>query len=346
MSKDNSKLPPFKLANIVDFSRNPFNYIINTHSPSFNWIFGNSHGLPLGYGMLLWGEAKSGKTLITNDITAKVHADYPDAWVIRFDTEWRSNLQDNGNIANIDKSRYIVSECNTPSEVFDTIKNEIAAQCQAGRDIKLIIIDSLNGINGIRELTAESVENQSFGDMAMTLQKGLKSILPVIRKYNIALICTAHSRAEMDQHAAMRNKIKPGVSYAALHSLEYHVQISANKSAAGRIVDDKAKDMMKKDLITGHKIRAVMTASSCSPAGRTAEFTLDYEKGIVNIGEEVAFLSTNIPGIVEMPNNRTYIFGDQKWLSWDAYVNALDINIELRDKITEAVKKTDLVIRL
>ena len=340
------KMPAFKFANMVDFTRNPYNYVIDTHSPSLNWIMGNSHGLPLGYGMLLWGAAKSGKTLVTNDFTAKIHQDYPEGWVIKFDTEWRTQLQDNSNIANIDKSRLIVSQANNPSEVFDAIKEQIPIQCQAGRDIKLIIIDSLNGVNGIREMTQESVESQSFGDMAMTIQKGLKSIMPILRTYNIALICTCHARAEMDPIKAMRNKIKPGVSFAALHTLEYHVQVMPNESKDGKMMDDTQHDMMDKSLMSGHKIRAVMTSSSSSPAGRTAEFTLDYKKGIVNLGEEVAKLATNIPGIIEMPNNRTYIYGDQKWVSWDAFVLALEQDTDLRGKIVEEIKKTDQVIRL
>ncbi len=347
MAKETGKLPPFDFDNVVDFSRNPFNYTINSSSPSFNWIFGNSNAIPLGYGVLLWGVAKSGKTLITNDIIAKVHADYPEAYVIKFDTEMRAELQDNENLYNIDKKRYIVVQANQPSQIFDKLVEQIPLHCQAGRDIKLIVIDSLNAIQGIRELSQKSVEDQSFGDMAITIQKGLKALIPVIRKYNIALICTCHARAEMDpQKAKYENPIKPGVSFASLHSLEYHVQISPNKKKEDKTFDESSKDMMDKHLMTAHKIRAVMTASTCSPAGRTAEFTLDYKKGIVNIGEELALMCKNIAGIVEMPNNRTYIFGDLKWSSFDAFAASLETDLDLRAKVVEAIKKLDQVIKL
>ena len=151
MAKEIGKLPPFDFDNIVDFSHNPHNFVLRSSSPSLNWMFGNSHGLPLGYGMLLWGISGSGKTLITNDFIANVHHDYPDAYVIKFDTEMRAELQDNNNLFNIDKSRYIVVQANQPSQIFDKIVEQVPLHCQAGRDIKLIIIDSLNAINGIRE---------------------------------------------------------------------------------------------------------------------------------------------------------------------------------------------------
>ncbi len=347
MVKENSKLPPFDFDNIVDFTRNPFNYTVNSHSPSLNWMFANLGGIPLGYGVLLWGEAKSGKTLITNDIIAKVHEDYPEAYVIKFDTEMRAELQDNENLYNIDKSRYIVTQCNTPSQIFDKLVEQIPLHCQAGRDIKLIIIDSLNAMQGVREMNQKSVEDQFYGDMAMTIQRGLKALIPVIRKYHIALICTTHAKAQMDpQLAKWENSIKPGVSFAALHSLEYHVQISQNKKKDDKTFDEGAKDMMDKSLLKAHKIRAVMTASTCSPAGRTAEFTLDYKRGIVNVGEELATMCKNISGVVEMPNNRTYIFGDQKWSSFDAFANALETDLDLREKVVQAIKKTDQTIRL
>lgn len=345
MPKEN-KYPPIKIPGRVDFSYNPYLYGLDTRSPSLNWCLGNTHILPFGHSLLLWGEAKSGKSLLCNEFAGKLFQDDPEAHVWKWNSEFRELLQCQGNMSNIDFDRYEVFEANNPGEVYDSIYNEIPIQIEGGRKIKLVIIDSVNAVNGLREMKAESVEDGFIGDAAVTTAKGLKKIIPVLRRYKVALIVTAQSRAELDPILSMRNKIKPALAYTSLHQIDWQIQIIQNKNKDGKMMDEKSKDMMDKALQTGHKIRCVVSGSSSSPSGRTSEFSLNYDHGIVNIGEEVAKLSTNLPGIVNMPNNRTYCFDGLEWKSWEAWVNALENDLDLRKKVVEAIKLTDQVIRL
>ncbi len=336
----------FKGKNVVDYNENPFNDILTTDSPSFNWMLGNTHGLPRGYSVLLWGAPKSGKTLICNNFISVLHRDDPEAMVLKFNTEFREKLQRNSNIAYIDPARIRTCEVNGPGEVFDFIVKEVPAMCQAGLPLKLIVIDSLNGIFGKRGVNSESIEDVTIGDAAMTLQEGFKRIVPVLRKYNIALIATAQQRAEMNDLEKRRgNEYKVALASGALHAIEYHVQVIQNRNKDGKVFDENSTDLMEKNLILGHKIRVAMSASSASPAGRTAEFTLNYSKGIVNIGEEVAKLATDATHVVKV-EGRSYIFEDEKYVGWDAFQNALETNIEFRNRVVEAIKKTDSYIRL
>lgn len=336
----------FKGHNVVDYSENPFDHIMTTDSPSLNWIFGNTHGLPFGYSLLLWGAPKSGKTLICNNFISVLHKTDPNAVVLKFNSEMRETLQSQSNFSEVDLSRIRTIEANTPASVFDFITDAVPAMCQGGLPIKLIVIDSLNAIHGKRGVNSESIENVTIGDMALTLQEGFKRIIPVLRKYKIALIATAQQRAEMNQIEQRRgNDYKVALASGALHALEYHVQIVQNRNKDGKIFNEANKDLMEKSLITGHKIRAVITASSCSPPGRTAEFTLDYSKGIVNVAEEVAKLATDATKIVGL-EGQMYVFEDRKYRGWDAFVNGLNTDPEFMNKVIEAVKKTDLHIKL
>lgn len=336
----------FKGKNVVDYSENPFNSILTTDSPSFNWMMGNTHGLPQGYSLLLWGAPKSGKTLICNNFISVLHRTDSEALVLKFNTEFREKLQRNSNIADMDTNRIRTCEVNGPADVFDFITKDVPAMCQAGLPLKLIVIDSLNGIFGKRGVNSESIEDITIGDAAITLQEGFKRIIPVLRKYNIALIATAQQRAEMNELEKRRgHDFKVALASGALHSLEYHVQVIQNRNKDGKLFDENSKDLMDKNLILGHKIRVAMTASSASPAGRTAEFTLNYNKGIVNIGEEVAKLATDACHVVKL-EGRSYIFEDRKYNGWDAFVNGLDVDLEFREKVIEAVKKTDMIVRL
>lgn len=326
----------------------PFDHILDTHSPSFNWLFGNTHGLPLGSSVVLIGPPKSGKTLVANDFIAKLHETDPEALAIKFDTEMRSSFQGNTTLhSGIDKKRLKVYETNRPNEIFDRIEKDIASfQEQNNNRIKLIVIDSLTQIAGRRSLNADSVDQQQIGDEALTIGTGLKRILPVIRKYKIAIIFTAHVRAEMDRTEIMRGNVtKAALPWAARHSIEYFINIDQNFTKDSKIFDEERTDLKDKALQTGHKIFAKMTESSCSPKGRIAEFTLDYTRGIVSIGAEVAALASNL-GVVKRPNNRTYEVDGLSYIGRSNFEQALEQDVSLRNKIIQMIKDTDKIVKL
>ena len=339
--KDNFGSLSKKKGAIIE-SNNPFNNIITSNSPSLNWIFGNTHGIPYGYTTLFWGPPKGGKTLIINDFISKLHLTDLDAMAIRFDTEMRSQLQKD--MYNIDEDRLLTIETNDPAEIFDTIAHNVVAEIQNKKKIKIIIIDSLNAIIGRRTFKNESVMDQTIGDLAYTLQDGFKMIIPLIRYYKIALLCTGQARGEMDQIERNRGKtMKFSVAKGAHHLIEYIVKVEENQRKESYLTDDTKTDMADKKDIIGHKIKAIMEQSSCSPKGRTAEFTINYKKGIVNIGEEVATLGTNQQVFIR-PNNRTYEFKDKIFHSRDALIVALENDIVFRDEVINELKKRDMEI--
>ncbi len=330
----------------VDITYDPFSSVIDSPSPSLNWLFGHAHGLPFGYSVVFHGLPRCGKSVIANSMIARLHEVDPDALAIKYDSEMRTSLQSQNNLMNIDPDRLLTIETTRPSEIFDHIEKDVVAAIQEGKKIRMIVIDSLNGISGRREMDAKSVEDVQIGDMAVTLGAGLKRILPIIRRHKIALICTAQARAEMNPIEKMRgNDYKIALAAQALHILEWQILITQNKNKDSKILDTENTDFMNKGLLKGHKIRAVVTASSASPVGRTAEFTLDYTKGIINIGEEVAKLSTDVKKIVKV-EGRSYIYEDKKYNGWDAFVNACEKDLQFREQLIEEVKKADRLIKL
>jgi RecA/RadA recombinase len=212
-----------KLDGAVDRAYNPFNNIIRTPSPSVNFIFGNTHGLPLGYSMVLYGPPKGGKSVLANAMIGQLHRDDPDAIAIKFNTERRESVQLTDRmmqVYGIDSSRYIAYETNSAATVFDRIANDIKAMCQEGAPIKLIIIDSITSIVGRRAENADSIETQQIGDDAATLQAGLKMILGTIRDHRIALVLITQLRAEMDRLEQMRgNSTKMAGAFALKFTL-------------------------------------------------------------------------------------------------------------------------------
>jgi RecA/RadA recombinase len=350
MAKDwMKKLQGMEGAVLGNYDR--FAHVIETPSPSINFAFGKGGGLPLGYSVVLYGPPKGGKTLVSNAIIGNLHRTDPEAIVVKFDTEMREEGQlraEEAAIWGIDPSRYICFSTNIPNQIFDRISNELAAMCQEGMPLKLIIIDSLSGIMGRRALNADTIDTMQIGDEALTIQTGLKQILPTQRKHNIGLIMTAHVRAEMDQLEQKRgNKVRMAASFGVQHHAEYfmYVERNRNKEARADILGNEFKDENAGDLagnadVTAHKIRAIMKANSMGPAGRVAEFTLDYRKGIINTHEEVFLLGTN-RGVIERPNQLTYAFGGQQWKGKEAMVNAIRDYPDLYKNILKELRKRD-----
>jgi len=344
---------------VMQKNYNPFAHTIETPSPSVNYTFGKSHGLPLAYSLIMYGPPKCGKSVLSNYFAGHLHKYDPEALVIKFDTEFREGLQggqDDTEQANklfgIDPDRIRTIQTNSPS-IFDTIEHNIAEQCEEGAPIKLIIIDSITQIQGRRGLNNESIMDMTIGDVAQTLQEGFKRILPVQRKYKFAVIATAHVRAELDQVERMRgNTTKMSASWGVQHYAEYFMHVQRLMNADGKVdelgnkfEDDTRLDFNEKPILTGHKIKVTMKGSSAdgSCVGRTGEFLFDYKKGIINQHEELFTLSVN-QNIIHRPNNRTYEFGGKTFTSKEAFLLGLRDDNVLYNDVLKKIKELDLGI--
>lgn len=341
-----------KMNGAVIEKKDRFAHVLCTDSPSVNFIFGNTHGLPFGYTTVLYGPPKGGKSVLSHMMIGWLHQNDPEAIAVKIDTEFRAEgqLDDKSLQAfGIDPERLLVMQTNNPKDVFDQIEKDIDAQCQAGAPIKLIVIDSISGVQGRREMTTESIEKQTIGDHAQTVQIGLKRILPVIRNRDIALVLVSQVRAEMDMTEQMRgNKFKMQGSYGLQHMAEYFVAVEPNRNKAGRtdllgneFTNQDAVDLAGKAEVTAMKIRAKMKDSSMGPKGRTGEFTFHFRRGVVNQHEEVYRLGTG-RGIITNPKQGYYQFGDQTWHGEAKCLAALEADAGLREAVIAELKRRDV----
>lgn len=331
-----------RMEGAVDREYDPYmkgNYI-SSSSPSVNWIFSKSPGLPFMEFMLLFGPPKAGKSVLTNDFIANLHKMDKNAMAIKFDTEMR----DMGKIESfwgIDENRLQVFNVNEPEFIFDRLKNDILPMVEQGMPLKLVIIDSLTGIQGVKESHRESITNHLMGDHARTIQDGLKAIMPMLRRHKIALISTAHIRGNMD--AGMYGpKEKMAGGFAQKHTYEYFVKVTrdnsadSKKTASGESLETEIKDFKGKKERAGHKIYVQMTESTRGVAGRTGQITFDYTKGVVNVEDEIFELAKNL-NLVERPNNRTYIADGVKYASKADFITAIKDNKKLRNGLLELI---------
>jgi archaellum biogenesis ATPase FlaH len=315
--------------------------VIRSSSPSLNWVFGRGNGLPFGLSVIAFGPPKAGKSLVSNLMVAGLHKDFKDAIAIKFNTEMREGAQFSIKDQlkwNIDPNRYQAYDVNKPELIFDKITNEIEPMLEQGMPLKLIIIDSLNGVEGVKAAKKESILDFLVGDHALTIGEGLKRILPIIRKYKIALICTGHIRANIDVvgNPKYQPKTKLSGGYQEKHSIEYYLEVNRDNSSESKITDEKIKDLKDNSEIIGHKIYCKMTESSTGVAGRSGRFTIEYDKGLVGIEEEIYELSKSL-NIVERPNNTSYVFGGKKYVGKEAFITAIKDDEKLRAELLKLI---------
>jgi len=346
-----------KLEGMADLNKNPHNTVVQSPSPSFNFIFGNGWGIPLGYTACLYGPPKCGKSFLLNAVIGQLHKDDPEAIAIKFNTEFREKGQFS-DIWGIDVNRYIPYEVSDPTMIFDRIEGPIAEMCAQGAPIKLIGIDSIQGIQGRMTMNTESIAAIRPGDHAFTVQEGLKRIRPILDKYGITLVLTAHVREnlQMGGNKPGMKTTKMAGSWGLKHAAEYWIYIDKIGSEDGResgigekFVDTDMKDLRDNADKTAHKIYFRMAENSVGPSGRTGVTTIDYKNGIINTYEEIAMLGLH-RNIVTHPASKAgdgvdasrYTYGGETWHGRTNFLTAVRDSRELQEKILMELKSLDL----
>lgn len=316
-----------------------------TPSPYFNWIFANkAHGIPKNSSLLLFSEQKAGKSLSIYAMIAEMQKRDPEGIAIYFNTELRGQLQKDA-IPGIDKDRMIIYDTNDPVEIFDRVETDIKALVQDGMPLRIIAVDSLTNIQGVKRGGSDSVANHLIGDQALTVQIGLGKLVPFCKRNGILLIGTSQMRGNLDA-GSYGPKEKMAASWAVKHAFEYFVSLKRAGAAEdkqdieGKTFEDDSKDARGNKLLNGHKIYVKMEQSSIGSAGRAGVFTLSYDQGIVNQHEEIFWLGKNA-GVISTPNNRTYTFGDKSFNGKKECALAIKDDPKLANAILNEVRKLD-----
>lgn len=316
---------------------------VYTPSPYINWIFANkSHGIPKGSGVLLYSEPKAGKSLLSQAIAGQLHEDDGEGIVMYFSTEYKGKFQ-KGFFGNIDPERIVMYDTSDPRDIFDYLAEDVQAMVQDGMPLKMVIIDSLTAIGGIKA-EGKSVGDHLIGDKALTITRGLDRVIPFFKKHNITYITVAQIR--MNIGAMYGPDTKAAVPKACEHNHEFFLSVKRAGSAddrkdlAGNSFEGNIKDARGNKAVTGHKIYVKMEQNSVGQAGRTAKVTLDYKRGFINQHEEIFELGVNT-GVIDRPNNRTYMYEGETYNGKNAMAQAIKEDPYLGERILDQVKMMD-----
>ncbi len=337
-----------KLDSMVDFDYDSYapENCMYSPSPYLNWLSANkANGFPKNSSILFFSEPKSGKSFLCLSMIAEMHKRDPEGIAVYISTELRGQLQAL-NFPGIDKDRILIMDSNDPVEIFDELLDKnLKPKVQDEMPLRMIILDSVTGILGIKRKNADSIEQHLIGDQALTIGNALANLVPWAKRNKIMLIGTAQMRANIDSNP-YAEKTKMQASFAVRHSFEYFISVKrANaaddkKDLEGKTFEDEVKDARGNNLVNAHKVYCKVEGSSIGSAGRAGVFTLSYTDGIINQHEEVFFLGTN-SGAIKKEGMRNYFFGDSKWTSKMDCANAIKDSPELAKAILEEVRKLD-----
>lgn len=332
----------------VDYNYDSFapENCLYTPSPYFNWIFANkANGIPKNASVLFFSEPKAGKSLSIYAMIMEMQQRDPEGIAIYFNTEMRGQLQ-HGVFPGLDRDRMVIYDTNDPVEIFDRVESDIKAMVQDGMPLRILAIDSLTNIGGIKRLAADSVSQHLMGDQALTLQNGLSKLVPFCKRNGILLIGTSQMRANLEA-GSYGPKEKMAAQWATKHAFEYFVSLKKAGAAEDKkdiegktFEEDDIKDARGNKLVNGHKVFVKMEASSIGQSGRAGVFTLSYDEGIINQHEEIFFLAVSL-NLFERPNNTTYIYKGSKFVGKGATAAAIRDNKELQAALMKDILAFD-----
>jgi len=320
--------------------------VIQTHSPGLNWIFGKGGGLPHGFGTLLYGKPKTGKSLLSDIMAGGVHLNDPDDIVAKFDTELREDNSSRG-MWKVDDSRFQAYNTNKPIEIFDRIHSEFVPLLEDGMPLRLIIIDSVQGVEGVKEGNAENSTDHLMGDHAQTIGKGLKRILPIIRKYKIHLVCCEHMRANLSA-GTYGPKEKVAGGWAEKHFFEYYVEVARlggadnQKSLSGEKFEGDVKAHKEKKEQIARKVLVKMADNTKSISGRSVALTLSRTEGLANVQDELFDLAWRHKLLVK-EGKQNYVIDGKTFNGKPKTLQALKESEEIQRYIIKYLNERDTI---
>lgn len=277
----------------------PSSSVIELPSPSLNWAIGNG-GLVEGKALCLYGPESGGKSLLMQLVLAEIQRKYPDGICVLFDAEYAFNPVWFKKLGG-DPDRLVVRQTNDPLKIFDYISGEMLQMVQDGCPIKAISIDSVKSIKYPKDANKKQSTDQTMGGGgASYLGSALKSVTPVIRENNITTILVQQIYEEMDQYKKMRNPYIVPDGRALKHFCDYMAQV--DKGETSKSVVEVGETMTGGKQQIGHKVTVKFKKNRVGAPYRTAQFTLNYDKGIVDTGNEVFELAKSL-GIIYHPMN-------------------------------------------
>ena len=323
----------------------PSKHIVKLPSPSLNWITG-TRGIPRGKTILMAGPESGGKSLLGQLTLIQLQKDFPEGICILFDAEYSFNPTWFEKLGG-DLKRLIIRQSNDPLDIFDYIEEDMQEMLQDGAPIVGIMIDSIKAIRYPKDRKDKTTKIVMAGGGSSYLGPALKGIIPVIRQFNITTIMVQQVYEELDQYKAMQNPFVIPDGRSLKHATDLLLMVQRVDTKVGRVED--GKNIHGGAMQVGHVMRVKCRKNRVGAPYRTAQLTLEYNKGITNIGQEIYDLAKSLSVIYHpinpdtgKPSSQMWKFGDYDAVRGESQmIENVKNNPKMQEDIMEAVYSID-----
>ncbi len=324
--------------------------IIPTGSPSLDFSIGVG-GWPRGRLIHLAGKESSGKTLLSLLAIARWQAMHPDNCAAFLDAEftydptWSAGLGVDNNrlflvksndaaalftgLVGRTKTNKVTNKTTKIAGLFDMIrdkqkltyqhpisKEELTLDC--GR-MGVVVLDSIAAIQTPTEKNAE-VGKQNMALTARFLSVELKKLTPGIAYSNVAMFGINQVRDDIGAMGGFGTPESSPGGRALKHACSLMIQVKPRGGEGDVLLDaDKVK--------IGHRVQAKVTKNKVSRPFRVAEYFINFNTGMINLGDELLDLGVKL-NFFEKVNARTHIIGEETCTSRAQAIELLESDLE------------------
>ena len=298
-------------------------------------------GIPKGRIVQFAGKESSGKTLMSLIAIREWQKISPENWAVfidaedTFDSLWAETI-------GIDLDRLFMIESNDGIEIWTqlcgvphkelgkpkTTPGILDLEKENPSGLGIIVLDSIASVTTPIEMT-KKVGHTNIAPMGRFMPDALKRLTPLLSQTGVVFIAINQVRVDVGKMWGDPTTTPGGKAWKHACSVMVHFTMSDSKKTW--FIDE----------ISGKKVGHVAGARiDKNKIGFPMCFCnfeiLNFGTGTLNKNKEIGELAIKY-GIVGRPNNRTYIFGKDKWTSRDSFFEALESGTIVHD-LLEKIK--------
>lgn len=295
-------------------------------------------GLPRnGKIIQLMGQEGCGKSYLSLLMAKQALLQYPESEVLWCDSELSFNRKWAESLG-VPVDRVIVVSTSNAVEIFETmcgkfndkgkkmVPGVLDLVVEKQLNISLVVLDS------IASLVPPAEENRAMGQMEMAalprfLPRAFRVLKTSLARANVGMVCINQLRDSMTPNT--QPTCPGGRGYR--HSLDVSIRMNASTKEENILRNSKKEKI-------GHMIIAHAEKTRFGPNKRVAEFFLDFTKGVVRQGEELAQLAASY-GVVERPNLQMWKYGTHSVRGKDNFAAVIDSDAKMRAEIIAKIKE-------
>lgn len=278
-------------------------------SPSLNWALTTGGFMP-GKVSILYGPESCGKSMLAMMQIIELQKRDPEAIAVWFDAEFSFSPDFFIKLGG-DPDRLVVRRSNDPLKIFDYIGGEMLEMLQDGAPIKSIVVDSIKSIRYPKDIKKQTTDMVMGGTGANYLPSTFKLVIPVIAEHNIMAMFIQQVNIQIDPMKALRNPYVLPDGQALKHAADVMLEMVKLDTKKGIV--EAGSNIIGTAQQVGHKVRIKVKKNRMGAPARVAQFTFDYDAGVINTGEEIFELAKSLGVIYHPVNPDTGKTNNQMW---------------------------------